>query len=296
MRLHIVSDLHADIGGNAITEWTPPEADVVVVAGDAMAPGSHALRLVRRLYRDTSIPMIYVPGNHDYYSEGDRKVVARDPTLKTTRDTERARMREVAAELGIVLLDDEAVAIDGVRFVGSTLWSDLRASPRHMTFEDVEREARHNHNDFRLIKVDEGRSRDRWTVRRMLSAHQAARAFIERVLAEPHEGDTVVITHAAPSYRSLAGWDPSAPTTFREMDSLYASDLEYLMTGENAPALWIHGHVHHNMDYSVGATRVICNPRGYPPERGKRHRENPAFDPGLVVEIEPRPTQMMRIR
>jgi hypothetical protein len=27
--------------------------------------------------------------------------------------------------------------------------------------------------------------------------------------------------------------------------------------------MWTHGHTHHEFDYMVGSTRVVCNPRGY---------------------------------
>ncbi len=47
---------------------------------------------------------------------------------------------------------------------------------------------------------------------------------------------------------------------------------------EQQPALWVHGHTHDSCDYHVGATRVVCNPKGY-------EYENKAFDPELVVRV-----------
>ena len=299
MRINVVSDLHDDIHGNRIAEWPAVDADVVVVAGDAMAPGSHALRLVRRLYPDTSIPTLYVPGNHDYYSEGNPKILRHDPSLKTTWESERVRMREVADELGIILLDDATAEIDGVRFVGSTLWTDFAARPHYMSFTDAAREAEHRMNDYKLIKTGQGRSRDKLTARDTVAAHRASRRFIEETLATPFDGETVVVTHHAPSFRSLYGWDPEKPQLFGSLDWCYASDLEYLMHGEGAPALWIHGHLHQNRDYfvgnvgNVGNTRVVANPRGYPAGPGNKLRENPHFDQQFVVEIEPRYVQTL---
>ncbi|UFZ08661.1 hypothetical protein LQG66_03520 [Bradyrhizobium ontarionense] len=57
----------------------------------------------------------------------------------------------------------------------------------------------------------------------------------------------------------------------------FASDLTELILATQ-PALWVHGHIHTPSDYRIGSTRVICNPHGY-------GRENPAFDPALVVEV-----------
>jgi hypothetical protein len=27
--------------------------------------------------------------------------------------------------------------------------------------------------------------------------------------------------------------------------------------------LWTHGHTHHEFEYVIGETKVVCNPRGY---------------------------------
>lgn len=287
MRINLVSDLHVDIRDNE--NFMPPDVciDVTVVAGDARAPGTLALRKIRELYPDRSRPLLYVAGNHDFYSRHDPK----RPELKTTFERQRAEMMAVAAELGIIFLDDAVVEIDGVRFIGSTLWSDFSARPGYLSFADAVREAAgpRGMNDYRLIKTGAGRSRDKLQPRDTINAHKASRAYIEKALAEPFDGDTVVITHHAPSYRSLR----NGVMAFDELDWCYASNLESLMHGENAPALWLHGHIHANRDYEIGNTRIVANPRGYPLRAGMR--ENPDFDAGLVVTIEPRPSLGMRI-
>ena len=82
-------------------------------------------------------------------------------------------------------------------------------------------------------------------------------------MAEPNPGPVVVVTHHAPSALSL-GHDLQFQDAVR---AAYASNLEELVAGSGA-ALWVHGHIHRAADYSVGGTRVICNPRGYPDEPG----------------------------
>lgn len=291
IRISLVSDLHDDIDGNEIKDWPAIEADVSVVAGDAMAPGSHALRLVRRLYPDRDRPLVYVAGNHDFYSENNPKIFQADPTLKTTWEGERAIMRRVAAELGITFLDDDVavIGVNGelVRFIGSTLWSSFKARPPHVTWGDAVAEAKARINDYSFIKTGRGRSKDKLRPGDTVDAHKRSVSFLEQALAEPFDGATVVVSHMCPSYRSLGNWDPERPRDFGHLDWCYASDLEHLMTGDTAPELWLHGHVHRSQDYSVGDTRIVCNPRGYPAENGAR--ENPDFDPSLVVVVEPRP-------
>ncbi|HEX7883576.1 MAG TPA: hypothetical protein VF499_12660 [Afipia sp.] len=180
-----------------------------------------------------------------------------------------------------------------MRLVGSTLWSDFSARPAYMSFDAAVRDAARGMNDYRLIKVEPGRSRDVLRPRDTINAHKRSRAFIERLLGEPTDcSETVVISHHAPSYRSLM----SRGLAFSDLDYCYASNLEALMHGPHAPSVWIHGHIHASRDYRIGDTRVIANPRGYPATfRPNAPRENPDFDPRLVVEVGPGLTPGMRI-
>jgi Icc-related predicted phosphoesterase len=111
--------------------------------------------------------------------------------------------------------------------------------------------------------------------------HKNSVRWLTEQLATPFDGETVVVTHHAPSPKSLVAGKP-----YLDLDWYYASDAEHLMHGDNAPVLWIHGHIHRNQDYVVGNTRVVCNPRGYPLSTLKNApRENPDFIEDLVIEV-----------
>jgi predicted phosphodiesterase len=291
MRINIVSDIHDDIFGNRIERMPEVDCDVTVVAGDAMAPGTLALRRLRELYPDRDRPLIYIRGNHDVYSHYDKH----RPELKTTWERQRAEMPQVAESLGIIFLDDGHVVIDGVRYVGSTLWTNFLARPAWMSFDDAVRTAARGLNDYKVVKVEPGRSRDMLRPRDTIGAHKASVAYIESTLAEPFDGGdtTVLITHHPVSVQSLRGYDPAHPERFSELDWCYASaGLDKWFTGVGMPdgyvppALALHGHVHENRDYTIGHTRIVANPRGYPLRNGLR--ENPNFNPGLVIEVERR--------
>jgi hypothetical protein len=45
------------------------------------------------------------------------------------------------------------------------------------------------------------------------------------------------------------------------------------------------GHTHDSFDYMLGKSRVVCNPRGYPINRGTGEYENPKFNSQLIVEV-----------
>lgn len=291
MIIHPTSDWHRDIANNEFKRSVPtPECDVIVVSGDVMAPGDQGIRAVREYFEDTAAAIVFVPGNHCFYSHADRK----RPELKTTWERQRQElMPKAAEETGIILLDDATCEIDGVLFVGATLWSDFAARPDYMTLAEAQHRAMAM-NDYRLIKTGRGRGKDRLTPAQTIAAHMTSRMFIaDALMNKQADQDAVVITHHAPSFRSLRGYDPAAPNDFNELDWCYGSDLEYLMNSESAPILWVHGHLHDQHDYVCGATRVVCNARGYP---DFSRRENPRFDPTLVIEIEPRPTLTMGMR
>ncbi len=83
-------------------------------------------------------------------------------------------------------------------------------------------------------------------------------AWLERRLAEPFDGPTVVVTH------HLSAWG-SVSTRHRDdlVTAAFASDLAPLVE-RYQPALWIHGQTPQACDYLIGQTRIVCNPRGYP--------------------------------
>ena len=168
-----------------------------------------------------------------------------------------------------------ALAIDGVRFVGATLWTDyalLGSTKASMVL------AGHEMNDHHLIRYREaGGHISRFMPWHARAEHLADLGFIRSVLSAPHDGKTVVCTHHLPSASSIAMRFRGSP-----LNPAFASNLDQLII-DVSPAVWIHGHTHSTCDYILGRTRVICNPKGY--QRLDRPRENGAFDAKLVVEI-----------
>lgn len=272
MKLWIMSDLHDDFSRSAIGIWQPPadvDADVLIVAGDIAGRLSTMGRdWLENQRRRLGIPIIVVAGNHDYW--------------QGSVDREVDRFRDRVQLDGIHVLDGETVEIGGVRFVGGTLWTDY-AICRDGTHKG-QIEALASMNDFRYTRSGTGQDRPRLTPQHLIGIHARHRKAIVETLATPHDGPTVVVTHHAPSTRSLRHGEVR-----ERLDAAYASNLEDVMLA-GRPALWIHGHIHRQQDYRVFDTRVICNPRGYVRSRrvagvGFEEVENAAFDPRLVVEV-----------
>lgn len=241
-----LSDLHLEFG----SPFVPPPLErddetALVLAGD-IHNGVDAVPWIAELatrFRH----VLYVVGNHEHWGDDMATPARIDAAL---RDVPNA-----------TLLHNRAVVIDDTRFVGGTLWTDFRrADPRVM-------------RNFRRFMADPDRIRG-CTADAVLLEHRATLDHIERTLAEPHAGPTVVVTHHGPTLDSIHR---------RYADALgneyFVSDLLALIW-ERQPALWLHGHTHEMVDYRVGATRVRTNPYGY-----HGHALNHAFDPALVLEV-----------
>ena len=247
MKLHVVSDLHAGFGA-----FDPPEtdADVLVLAGDVDV-GVRGIELAKAWARGR--PVLYVAGNHEFYGEAIPRHLR--------------RLEEAAEGSPVRFLEDREVVLGGVRFLGCTLWTDFELFGARAVGAAA---AQGVMNDFRKIRVEpEFR---RLTPNDVMAIHHRSVRWLGERLDTPFAGPTVVVTHAAPSLRSVSPVHRRDPVT-----AAFASDLEWMMDGR--AVLWIHGHTHFCCDYEVGGTRVVANQRGYPGE------DTGAFDPACVVEV-----------
>ena len=236
----------------------PPQsdADVVVLAGDIARPNG-AVAWAHGFAK----PVLYVPGNHEFYGG----------TLAGTLDA----LRQSCAGTCVRVLDDDEIVLDGVRFLGSTLWTDFMlfgaGGKRIVAMGEAQRFMR----DFTRIRKSDAPASP-FTPEDSAALFARHSRWLETRLMQPFAGPTVVVTHHAPSRRSIH-------PRFQEsqLNACFVSDAEHLLDGERVQ-LWIHGHTHDSFDYTVNGTRVVCNPRGYS-KNGVN--ENPHFDPDFCVGI-----------
>jgi hypothetical protein len=264
MKVRVLSDLHLEF-----SNWRPPEvdADVVVLAGD-IHRGLKGIAWARKYFRIT--PVIYVPGNHEYYG---RELIEHLEALRAS-----------GRKHGVDVLDGNELVIDGVRFLGATGWTDYALYGDGPAIIRAMFGAVRGMEDHQVIRYGARALHPN----DLLAIHRERVAWLERRLAAPFPGPTVVITHHAPSRRSVARqFDGSLLTPS------FASDLTRLMglprvprmmtdaiPAPVTPTLWVHGHMHQSYDYVECDTRVVCNPRGYMP-----YEPNPDFDPEMIVEV-----------
>ncbi len=255
MKLHILSDLHLEFREPGSFPLPRVEADLCILAGD-IHRGRAVIPWIAQ-HRPPEVPVVFVAGNHEYYGG----------VLPDLTETLRAEARQVP---NLFFLEQNAVEWGDLVILGGTLWTDLSLAP------DPEYAARlleHRMNDFYRIRVNPGHQRLRAALLRQW--HRETLTFFERQLRQHAHRPVIIVTHHAPSERSLPPESRLDPLRFG-----FASALEDWICRFPNLVLWVHGHTHHAVDYRICHTRVVSNPLGYPVEAGRT-----GFRPDFTVTL-----------
>ena len=241
MKLSVLNDIHLEFSP---LEPVITDADVLILAGDIFVLAS----LRQSKYQDrleqflTGLSDHYgqvyaISGNHEYYG--------------SDINTSDEQIKAIYQSHGIQFLQNEMAEYNGIRFIGTTLWTAVDpirslAVQEHMS-------------DYHVIK----NNKHQLTVHDTDQLHNQMRFQLESMLSNDTK-PTVVITHHAPSYSSISDHYRRPENSL--LNSAFANRLDSIMDQYPNISLWAHGHVHNSCDYMVNQTRVICNPRGYPGE------------------------------
>ena len=279
MNIQLLSDLHLESNPHFTTRPVPG-ADLLVLAGDigSYQNGSQLLTLgiadfglarfsplpVAQGGAAWPTPVFFIPGNHEY--DG------------LDFDEAHARLRTACERLGMVWLERQTVLLQGVRFIGCTLWTDFDALTTERAFtgevtlaEQLKLRGKAlRAANFYLKKNHSLRGGVPLLADAVREQGLASQAWLRQALAVPFEGKTVVVTHFAPSLRSADPRYGLSPGTAGFCNAL--DDLLPLAQ------LWLHGHLHCPNDYVHNGCRVVANPLGY-----ARKGEQAAFKPDFLA-------------
>lgn len=257
MKIALGSDLHLEFGAY---QPTNQGADVLVLSGDVvvaqylyqyppdqvapvLGPRHEAAVIFREFFDLCSsiFPhVVYVAGNHEFY---DGRFYAALDYLKTECDRWS----------NIHFLEDDQVVIGNHTFVGSTLWTDMNGGDP-ITMNAVIGGLR----DYQTIRNDKlGYTKIR--AQHTMDRHRRSLNYIKGVVEQDPQKKYVVVTHMAPSRKSI---HPHYQV-YNHLNGAYCSDLDCFIYHHPQIVLWTHGHLHNTSDYDIGTTRVVCNPRGY---------------------------------
>jgi Icc-related predicted phosphoesterase len=271
VKIQLMSDLHLEVHPHS-RPLPAAGADLLVLAGDigSYQAGSQLAgddfgleRFSPRL--GWPMPVLYVPGNHEYDN--------------LDFDATHVRLRETCDRLGITWLEREVLTLDGVRFVGTTLWSDFDAlvtAQDHAASSPApllrKREKAFRAANFYLRKTGTTRGGEPVLAEGWREQALICQDWLRRALAEPFDGTTVVVTHFAPTLHSADPRYGLTPGT-----AGFCNSLDELLPRAR---LWVHGHLHCQQDYVAGGCRVVANTLGYAAKG-----EQESFREQLLVEV-----------
>ncbi len=295
MKIAVTSDVHLEFGMLDIKNEN--NADVLILSGDILVASSLGAlndenfknqKVSKRFHAffqqacEQFKNVVYIMGNHEHY----------DGDFAYTETTIRDRLSYLK---NLHFLEKGSVKIDGVTFIGGTLWTDMNNND-DMTLYHVQRRM----NDFQIVEnsnrkltrrvpiyklnekfTEDGLNGGKYEtdekgfhikVREELREYTASLSpedviphfnnmveYIRIIVEGKHDDKFVVCTHHAPS-------KSSTHRRYRNdtlMNGAYSSNLDEFILDHPQIKLWTHGHTHEDFDYMIGSTRVFCNPRGY---------------------------------
>lgn len=254
MRIQYASDLHLEFRSGPFPSLLKPAAPILVLAGDVGRPDKPEYRNFLQYCSRNWSHTVVVAGNHEFYNDHLPSLWPRYPPHTVAH--RRGMCATAAAEFpNVYFLQQGRKVIDGVAFLGATLWTDL-SDPTNA----IAAEARMN--DYRVITETgcepiTAALGNRW--------HWADRTWLLREIAACAEEarPAVVITHHLPSFQLISPRFADAGP----LNASFASDAEELI---RAPvAAWIAGHTHVGAHAHINGVQVCVNPAGYPAESGR---------------------------
>jgi len=276
MKIAVCSDIHLEFG--PISLENTGNAEVLILSGDICVANdlrekddynirgeSDKSNKFHTFFQECSARfphVVYILGNHEHY-HGD--LATSYNILKTN----------LAYLKNLHVMEKESFDLNGVTFIAGTLWTDMNKEDPGTLYG-----IKGYMNDYRIINDssevvnyksfdDEGKPTfktrpAKFSPEKSVLEHKAFLEFIDSVLsADLMTGNIsqkyVVVGHHAPSKASTK---PQYENDTM-VNGAYSSELSEFMLDRPQIKMWTHGHTHHNFDYMIGSTRIVCNPRGY---------------------------------
>lgn len=248
MKIRVLSDLHHEFRPDTFRHQQfikHSGENVTVLAGDIAVGADNVANVLDWFLLAGHRKIVYVPGNHEFYSGQYTEVIHDLETVCRSRD--------------VTLLQPGAKLVMGnVVFFGGTLWTNFG--------EDVETQdlAEKFISDFRAIKG--------FKTQMCKTLYYNDLAWIKRCYSLYPDHKKVIVTHFLPAKECV-----HPKYSHSALNKYFANDLgEWIESLENTT--WIYGHTHDCDDFTIGTTRLVCNPFGYP-------REYNDFNPFMSVVV-----------
>ena len=244
--VQIASDLHIEYKNNNIPnalDFITPSADILILAGDIgsfykIEQLTSFLKNVCSFFQ----LVLYVPGNHEWYTVPGYEHL----NLKTLEKRMRA-LEEFIPNLKI--LNCSSVLIDNICFAGCTLWSNPQGQIPPF-----------------IVRINGVHTKE------YREKHEKELEYLKKMMnfCKKNNHKLIIITHYPPTKKVLE----NACGKKKKFHSIYATDLDYLLDIDFVQT-WICGHVHKNFDFiSDKGCRIVGNQKGKSKDKITDYRSN----------------------
>jgi predicted phosphohydrolase len=270
MKIQIISDIHLEFYDNSsyfidiinnpkyksenIDNGIDKDIDILILAGDIGNPLSNIfdefIKYVANIYKT----VLYITGNHEYYNNSIENI---DVILE----------EKLAKYNNVYFLNNKVKIIEGIKFIGSTLWSNTLGNKYEI-------------NDTKKIKKNN----------KLINSSDIDKMFFnnykfikDNVNNNENNNDIkhiIIITHHLPSYKCI-----DEKYKYSNYTSWFASNCEEIMNMELNTKIkyWFCGHTHSNVNITINSTQIIANPIGYPTfSKNKINFENEKYEPRII--------------
>jgi Icc-related predicted phosphoesterase len=246
VKIYSIGDIHSEFY-ESMAELEPSlpmvSAKFCILAGDigCVMSKPDMLRGTLQFFKKRHKHVLMVPGNHEYYKSGFQF------------EAVNKRLAIMCEEEGVILLNRRTVSIDGVTFIGATLWSAIDDSGAQGL------------NDFSYVfasKLD--------YLEQFVDDYRFIKSELLKTLDSPNK--VVVVTHHLPTRRLIHPRFQGHP-----MNSAFYTNLVDIEMMHKIK-YWFCGHTHEHGKIKHGDTILTCNPMGYPGEMRFTKLSRETFD------------------
>ncbi len=236
MRIQYCSDLHLEFSSNNLflhKNLIKPVGDILLLAGDVTYwEKKHLKHWFFDYISDNFKTVFYVPGNHEFYTGKDLKILDK-PVFEKIKDN-------------VFLVNNSSTLIDDIEIFLTTFWSQIPESKSLFVEYGV--------RDFHQIKYHG----DRLNYKTFNQLHELSILFLKDSINKSKARKKIVVTHHIPTQicnpEQYRGSDINSAFVSEQYSLIHDCDIDY----------WIYGHHHANMpEVNINGTKLVTNQLGY---------------------------------
>ena len=258
MKFRIISDLHVDINAEyEDNNWLKFDPDAFyLIAGDT----SGSYTITSNFIENHISQGVFILGNHEGYEADREKHIDTNLTKENIADK---LSRDFPLTSKVSFLENQYKEIgEDIIVVGCTLYTDFRLYEYIDYDQTYAMNYAHNRmNDFMYVYTygDTQETYRHVTPSDYVNYFNTSLNFIEETCNKFPDKKIVVVTHHAPSMKSIQG-----RYVTDVLSAAYASPLEDFIKAHDNIKLWCHGHIHDKAEYKFrNRAQVISCPFGY---------------------------------